>query len=384
MTLEELTRPITSDEAKVMLYSALAAKGITTTGWKSGATVRTIIACLAPVIAALSVMQTKIAAGGFLDLATGAWLTLVAKYVYNVDRDQGSFASGFVTLNNAAGGVYALEIGDLVAVNPSTGKTYRNTEPVSLGALETGVLVAMQAVELGSASTSIGGTITQLETPLIGVSVTNAAALIGTDPELDPSLRTRCREKTGVASPNGPRDAYAYIARSTKRANGSSIGVTRALTVPDGLGGVDVYLATPSGGVTGADDDPSTDLGAIAAAIHAQCEPLAVDARVHTATLVPVPVTYSVWVRDDVDAEENVEAALREMLSVQPIGGDQIGGFRGVGKSAIEACIDSAFAAGSVVRREVTVPATDLELVVPQATALGAVTATVYRIGGLS
>lgn len=384
MTLEELTRPITSDEAKAMLYSALAAKGITTTGWKPGAVVRTIIASVALVVAALSVMQTRIAAGGFLDLATGAWLTLVAKYVYNVDRDLGSFASGVVTLNNAGAGVYVLEIGDLVAVNPSTGKTYRNTAPVSLGALETGVLVAVQAVELGSASTSIGGTITQLETPLLGVSVTNAAALIGTDPELDPSLRSRCREKTGVASPNGPRDAYAFIARSTKRADGSSIGVTRALAVPDGVGGVDIYLATPSGGVTGSDDEPDTDLGTIAAAIHAQCEPLAVDARVHTATLVPVPVTYSVWVRDDVDAEQKVEDALREMLSAQPIGGDQIGGFRGVGKSAIEACIDGAFAVGSVVRREVTVPATDIDLVVPQAVALGAVSPTIYRIGGLS
>ena len=46
-TLEELITSMTVDEAKTAIYDALAARGVTTTGWKPGAVVRTIIAALA-------------------------------------------------------------------------------------------------------------------------------------------------------------------------------------------------------------------------------------------------------------------------------------------------------------------------------------------------
>ena len=99
----------------------IAATGTKTTNWKPGAVVRTIVAVLAFVLAAFSVLTSLLAKSGFLELSSGAWLTLVARYVYGVERDTGSFATGFVTLDNAGGGVYSGDPDDLLFTNPTTG-----------------------------------------------------------------------------------------------------------------------------------------------------------------------------------------------------------------------------------------------------------------------
>lgn len=380
MTLDELTTPMTVDEAKTAIYDALAAKGVRTTSWKPGAVVRTIVACVAIVLAAFSRLQAMIAEGGFLETAEGVWLDQVAYYVYGVTRSPGSFASGTLTFDNAGGGVYSGGIGDLVVRSSTTDKTYRNTEPFTIGALATGVEIAFSAVELGSDSTAPAGTIDELVTTLSGVTVTNAAALVGTDEESDVDLRTRCAAKLGVLSPRGAADAYEYVARSAVAADGTPIGVTRVRTIPDGVGGVDVYVATASGGVTGTDTDPDTDLGAVAAAIWESCEPLAVEATVQSASALTIAVTYELWVRGRdgaraVDIEPLVADALAEYLSQVPIGGD--GGY--VRQSAIEAVIGSV--RDDVTRVVVTVPSGDLALLLANAPVLGTVTATAIHVG---
>lgn len=380
MTIDELTTPMTVDEAKTAIYTAMATKGVKTTSWKTGAVVRTIVACVALVLAAFSRLQALIAAGGFLATAEGQWLTLVAHYVYGVTRSTGSFASGVVTFDNAGGGVYSGAAGDLVVRSGATDKTYRNTAAYSIGALATGVDVAFEAVELGSDSTAPAATIDELVTTLSGVTCTNVAALVGTDEETDVELRTRCAAKLGTLSPDGPADAYSYVARSTLRADGTPIGVTRVKTTPDGLGGVGVIVATGSGGVTGTEGDPATDLGAIAAAIWEQVEPLAVTATVASATAYPIAVTYELWVRASGGLTagqigEEVEAALTAYLAAVPIGGD--GGF--VRLSALEAVVGSV--RPDTTRVTLTLPGGDTALLVASAPVAGTVTATAIHIG---
>jgi hypothetical protein len=296
-TLAELVTPLTVDEIKAMIYSALAAAGVTTTSWKPGAVVRTLIAGFAIPLAGLATLIATLARAGFLDLADDAWLTLKARYDYEVEKDLGSFASGEVTLTNNAGGVYSGDPGDLIFSNPSTKKTYRVTEPWALGAGPgTTITVAIEAVEIGFASTSEAGEIDTLVTPLNGVICSNAAAVIGSDEETDEALRERCREKPGALSPNGPRDAYLYVAKSTKNAAGASIGITRVSVVPDGFGNVTVYVATASGGVTGTAGDPATNLGALQAAFNTLVEPIGITANAVSATPLVVDVTYEIWV----------------------------------------------------------------------------------------
>lgn len=384
MTLDDLITPLTRAEIEAAIYAALEASGASTTSWKSGAVVRTLITGTAIVLAASSQLQAAIAKSGFLALATGDWLTLVAFYVYGVTRDIGSFASGYITLDNTGGGVYSGAIGDLVVTNTTTGKSYRNTAAFSIGSMETGVIVAVEALELGADSTAAPGDIDAFETVLLGVTVSNAAALVGTDEEDDATLRLRCLEKTGTLSPNGPRDAYAYVARSTLDSTGAAIGVTRVRTIADGVGGVDVYLATGSGGVTGTVGDETTDLGAIDAAIQEMAAPLAITATVQTATALAVAVTYELWLLDTITLTESeiddaIALALTTYLSAVPIGGYIISPASGrIYVSALESVIGSAVE--GVIEVVVTAPAADIAVDVDEATVAGTITATATHL----
>ncbi len=387
MTLDELTEPLTVDEAKTAIYDALEAVGVDTTTWKPGAPTRTIIAGVAIVLAAFSRLQADIAKSGFLDTAAGDWLTLVAKYVYGVERDTGSFATGTVTLTNSGGGVYPVDPDDLVFLNSSSGKTYRNTAPFTVGAMST-LDVSVRADEIGSASNATATEIDTLVTTLIGVTVTNDAAILGNDAETDEALRTRCREKLGSLSPNGAKDAYAYFARTTKGADGESLGVTRVKAVGTGTGLVEVYIATDSGEVTGDANDPETPLGAINAAIQLNVVPLAVTATVASATPKEIDVNYDVWLKDTVgydedEAEELINDALAEYFASVPIGGEVISPAAGkVYKSAITAVIGGVFP-DHVVRVDVDVPLADVAIDEDEAPVMGTPGVNVVFVPGV-
>lgn len=382
-TLAELVTPMTVEEAKIAIYDALAARGVTTTGWKPGAVVRTIIAALAIILAAFSELQAAIAKSGFLDLAENAWLTLLARYVYDVERDTGAFASGDVTLTNGTGSIYSGDPGDLIFLNSTTGKTYRNAAAFSLGSLGT-ITVAVEALELGIASNAAAGQIDALVTTLNGVTVTNSSALVGADEESDALLRLRCRESLGALSPNGPRDAYAYFARSAKNTDGTSIGVTRCEVIPDGYGNVTVYVATASGEVTGDPDNPDTALGAVNAAIQGKVVPDGVTAIIASATPKVVAVTYELWLRDTTGLTEAqvtalVSAALTSVIGETPIGGERIDLEDSAGYvfvDALEAAIDDALPVGAVLKRTLTLPAADVGVIVSEAPVAGTITPT--------
>lgn len=387
--IEQLTTPLTSAEVRAAIYETIAAKGVDTTSWKPGAVVRTMIAGSSIVLAGLSRVVALIAKSGFLELAEGDWLTLVARYVYDVERSLGTYATGYVTLDNSGGGVFSGGAGDLVALDATTNKTFRSTSAWSVAAYETGVQVEVRADEIGSASTAQAGDIDELVTSLLGVTVTNAAALVGSDAESDPDLRERCRAKTGALSPNGPADAYEFFARSATRADGTSVGVTRVLPVPDGSGGITIYVATASGGVTGTVGDLNTDLGVVADAIEKNVVPLAITETVTSAVAANIAVTYELWLSDtisldDDEIEETIETQLVDFMAGQPIGGTVIGADPGrVYRSAIEAAIASEFD-GYVVKLAVTAPAGDTDIATNAAPVLdGSPTVTaIHRVSG--
>jgi len=387
-TLAGLTTPLSVDEASAVIYAAIAARGVDTTAWKAGSVVRTIVAGLAIIVAALSSLISQIAASGFLTLSTGTWLRLVALYVYDVTASDGSFATGVVRFTNSGVGVYlAIPIGNLIVKNPTTGKTYRNVAVVSIPASST-VDVAVQADEIGSASTSSATTITTMVSVLAGVTCSNPAAVVGADPDNDATVRLLCSEKLGSLSPNGAPDAYAYVARRALDASGAPIGVTRVKTVPDGIGGIDFYAATPSGGVSGSTGPSVGNLGIIDDAIQAQVVPRSVTCRTHSATTLAISTTYELWIpstdtRSDAQIRALVDARLLAFISTRDIGGDVIppaGGM--VYKTAIE---DEVGAAVPSVKRAVTVPAGDTAVSGTQAPIMGANTCTaIHRVVGSS
>ena len=387
MSLTLLTTPLTVAEIKTAIYDTIASEGVATTGWKPGAVVRTVIAGVAIVLAAMSSLIALVAKSGFLELSEGDWLTVVAEKIYGTTRSEGTFASGVVLTSNSTGSVYNIDPGDLILLNSTTGATYRNTSAIVIGAMDVNVETDVVADVLGSAGTAQVGEIDALVTPLLGVTVTNAAAIVGTDEQGDTSLKAAAQERSGALSPDGPADAYRYFARNAVRAaDGTSVGVTRIKTTADGDGGVEVLVATASGDVPGTEGDPDTDLGAVYVNVEANAVPLGITLTVVSATALSVAVTATVWVREaysqtDAQIEDACEDALTLLMSEMPIGGDVISPAVGkVYRAAIQACIADTIGYANMVTQTLTLPAADVEPDDDEAPVIGAVNITVVRV----
>lgn len=399
LSLDELTSPVSRAEAETKIYDVLDAIGTNTSSWKAGNWRRGMVTAMAVLYAPFTKLSSNVAKMGFVELSEGVWLTLKARYDFRVERDNATFAAGEATLSNASGGLYDLEEGDLVLLNPTTNKSYRNSEPFTLDPLGE-VTVAIVALEAGSASTSTPGTITDFVTPLDGVSCTNERAVVGTDAEEDPTVKTKCSEKLGALSPMGPWDAYAYAARTAKRTDSSSVGVTRVRTTKDGFGNVYCYVATATGEVTGDADDPETDLGAVNVAVQQYAAALGDTAWTLSATAVSIAVTYELWIYrttglTSAQIETAAALSLTTFLSGQPIGGDVLDPDPGkVFKSGLEAAIASTRQPANattklpIFRVTVSTPATDTELAISEVGVPGTVTATINQVtpptGGFS
>ena len=384
--LDDLTTPLTVDECKAAIYATIEARGTSTTAWEPGAVARTIIAGVSIVLAAMSVLIALIAKSGFLSLSEGDWLTVVAREIYSTTRIEAVFATGTVTIDNASGNVYSIAAGDLILLNTTTGATYRNTATVNIGSAETGVSAAVQADQHGSAGAAAAGQIDDLVTAYLGLSVTNEAAIIGTDAESDPALVERAQEQVGSLSPNGPGDAYSYFAKGAVRAaDGTSVGVTRVKATPDGNGDVDVLVATAVGAVTGDWDDPDTDLGAVHLAMELNAVPLGVTLSTASATATTVNVVAELWIderlADDDDAiTASVMARLTTLMATTPIGGVVIPPAGGkLYLQAIEAAI-SAAVSGYLVDLEVATPAADASVTSTHALVMGTLSLTINRV----
>jgi phage-related baseplate assembly protein len=283
--------------------------------------------------------------------------------------------------------VFDFDPGDVVFLRPEAGaspaKTYRNTGVFHLGAGGT-VTVDIQADEVGTASNAASGEISEFETPLIGVTCSNANAVIGIDEESDSELQAECREMADSLSPNGPRDAYSYFAKRAVRDDGSSVGVTRVkVSAPSQTAAVTITVATASGAVPGDVDDWETDLGLVDKTIQTNVTPDGITTTVRTGDLVTIAVTYEIWVyawtgRTAAQIQSAVETALEAFIATQPIGGNLLPG-QSVGyvyQDAIAAAIGAALPAGEIPHVVVTLPAADVELGDTDVPALGTVTCT--------
>lgn len=322
MTLDELTTPITADQWKASIYDVMYRVGLNTTTWKPGAVVRTIVTATAIMLASLSKLIALIAGSGFLDLSTGPWLTLLARYQYGVERQPATFATGQVTITNSGGGIYEYDPGDLVFINATTRKTYRNTGSVSIGSLAT-VTIGIQAIEAGTGSTAQPGAINLFETPELGLSVTNAYSVVGIDEETDAALRVRCVEKLYTLGVAGAREAYSYWAKTITREDGSQTGVTR-VKVSDGsaVGHVTVTIATATGAAT------AEDLARVDSELRRLVLPAGATLTTQNATALPISVACEVWVRGSTMTQAEVQNAItvsvREEIKSLDIGGELV------------------------------------------------------------
>jgi phage-related baseplate assembly protein len=381
LTLAQLTTPLTRQEVQASIYSVLARLGVNTASWKSGAVVRTIVVGVSVVLAAFSTLMADVARSGFLEFSEGAWLVLVARHVYGVEKTMATFATGQVTLTNPGGGSFAFEPGDLIVANTVTGLTYRNTLAATLGALTT-VTIDVVATEAGSGGNAAPHAITTITNTLIGgVTCDNALGMTAVDEESDAALRLRCQERLGALSPMGPWDAYAYAVRNATRADGQAIAVNRIRITKDGYGNVYVYVASADGLVTGG------DLTIAADAVDQWATPQAVTAHVIAATPYALNVTAEVWAYNtggltNAQIEAAIVARMTLFCSAQPVGGNVLVPATGVGyvfADAVRAAVAAAVAP-QTFHVTLTAPAADITLAVTDVTTVGTVTITVHQV----
>ena len=382
-SIYDLTRPLTLDEARTVIYSVFATIGVDTTTWKPGAVVRTMVSTIAVLAVACSTLIAAIAKSGFLDFAEASWLTLTARYVYGVERILATNATGAITLTNSSGFVYDFAIGDVVLSSSLTGATFANQSAIHLGATSSVVGSIFSATAPGAASTAFGGEIDTLVSSFAGVTCTNPIALVGSDDEEDPALRIRCRDKLGALSPNGPLDAYAFVARSALRLDGSAIGITRVRATKDGFGNVDVWLAIADGALTGTVGDLTSDLGAADDAMQRKATPLAVTLRSHNATAVVFDVDYTLNLYNTsgltvAAIELAVQNAIITFLKLQPIGGNTISITGKIYRDALISAISAAVP--GVIHVTLATPADDTTLAISEVGVLGIVTPTIVQL----
>lgn len=351
VSLNDLVTPISPTEATATILSVAQALGLQTTAWQPLGMARTILATQGQISSDYSKIVNFIAQGGYVSYAalmvdtTGnpitTWMTLVAKNMFNVDRIDATFAMGPVPIINASGTTYTFAAGQFHLSNSITGKSFSNTTAISITPGTTNSV--MKADEAGSASSQAAGTVLALVTPLVGVSVGALVTdMVGNDEESNQALLLRCQAKLGALSPNGPSQAYYFVATTTVTPSGNFINRV-SVTSNTSTGVVTVYLANAAGVPSG------PDIAAIDAAIQAQVVPDGVTAIVAAATQVLIVVTANVWVPTATGlAAPQIQTACGNALTTYfsnlPIGGvlDNNSGIFVVPLNEIEATIYNA------------------------------------------
>jgi hypothetical protein len=212
----------------------------------------------------------------------------------------------------------------------------------------------------GTLSNAAPGEISVMVSGLLGVTVTNAAAALGTDRETAPNYRERCREQAASVSPNGAADAYRYLARTN--ANGTPL--LRAVAFGgDGITAVSITRVYVSGSSTTgkvyvyfADDDSGSGAVDVATAdanirLNVIAVPDCITITCLAAIDVPIVVTWAVKYRAKylgqavagADVKAAINAALIDRFKNYPIGGfDQTAGAGTIYVSDVRGVVERA------------------------------------------
>lgn len=389
-----LLQPQTPEGVLDSMLVTAADLGLPVTAWQAGSVARTMLTVFATSLSQFTSAAQVAAAGGFLDYSSGDWLTLEADQVFDVQREEATFATGALRLSNTTASAVVLAPGDVRAYSVQTGATYTSSTggtlpPQVLGVPGTLDLTVVADVA-GSGSSAIPGLVSQLVTPVAGVTCTNLVAYVGTDAELDEPLRQRCRLSMARATPNAVASAFEFFALSALLPSGAPAGCTRVL-VAQGDGTNTVYCASSSGPLTGDVIDPATPLGAVDLAINDNCVVTGLAEETLPAVQVLVPVSATVYLRStstltDAEAQGLAGAGLIAFFSQVPIGGYNVPPLgRGIFTNNLETAIEAPLA-GQILQVVMSSPVPvaptmpSIAMSAPQVAVLGPVTISVQRV----
>jgi phage-related baseplate assembly protein len=363
----------TADSILSLGLSVALSLGLPVTSWRTGDPTRSLYKYLAVKLASIDGIVAELAKSAFLSTATGAWLKILALEVYGVTAQDATFATGTLVLVNNGGGYYPRDPGDLAFKSSITGKTYHSTTG---GILNSGpgttLTLDFIADDAGSDYTLAPDELDTLVTTLLGVAIQSSTQAIGLDDQDDDSIRAQCRDSLGALSPNGPADAYRYVARNSALTGVTTI--TRALVVPNaGANTVTVYVAGAGGAVTGG------EVSAVQTALDKWATPLTVTATAVSASGVTFNMTMTVAYSGGL-SDADLTLAIREQL-IAELGATDIGGVQltagGIGVP-VSAMIAAVFkAAPEISAVTITSPGGDTALLANQVPVLGTTAVTV-------
>lgn len=385
-TVSQLTKTTTRAEALTFLLDLLKSFGFATQSWESGSIQRSLVELGAAVWSQSSGVVAFIARGGFNQLATGEALTQFSDSAYDNQRGIATATQGKMLLTEtAAGGPYVIAAGDMVAVDASTGGTFRNTTGGTLNPSST-LLLEFAAEVAGESGNIPTGTGLTLQVTIAGVAITNPAigttgtwiTSYGVNAESDVVLRQRNRSKWPSLSVNKPGDAYIQLAlRATNPGTIVPTGITKVAVNsgnPAGEGSLDVYIAND---LTTASATQLTNVNTYLQARRAVSSILATKA----ANVSLMTVSGTVFYRSGASLDTvgaAVQAAVTALLTSLPIEGVQYApASKGLALSELSGAIT---AVTDVLNVTLTSPSTDVSL--GGTWALLVLSAPVWQAGG--
>ena len=313
LLLADLLSTPTAASVRDRLFSFLAANGFPVSSWQTGSVGRRFVEAESQCSADAFAQAGAIAAGGYLDTATGDWLTLLAHSHYAVEKYPAVFARGTAVLTDAAGaGPYVIAPQSLWAASTS-GRRFQNATGATLP--QNGTLaLTWQAESPGSAWNVPVGALTSLVTSLPGVTLANpsigrgAAAWltqVGNEAEADEAVRIRCRARWPTLGTGATALVYEGWARSAS----AEVQKVKVFGNTPSAGQVTVVGATAAGGLS------SGALAAMVAYITPRT-PLCVVPNIFSASQVTVPVVATLYVRAAY-APGALAAALTQLTAYQ-------------------------------------------------------------------
>lgn len=358
-TLDQLFTPLSTEDVVTQSLKTASDLDLPVTAWEDVSVAREIIWINAANVSLFTNATSAAAGAGLLDYAKKDWLTLTAAQVYDTDRIENGYATGLVRLTNSSATPYTYLPGEVRIQNVSAdGATYTSTTGGTLSAFGTLVL-SFSADAPGTASNLTGTDVLAMVTSSPGVDPSWVADLIGTDEESDSALVIRSRLSVASVTPNGPANAYDYLARSTKRPDGTAIGVTRTKTVSSNAH-VAVYVADADGSVI------SSDVALIQSAVNSRVVPTGITATVQSASNLAISIAMSVVrnpaaVRSSAEIQAAITSAIAQYFSTIPVGGDDSLSFQGIYRSTLVQLARNA-GASDVLDVSVTTPAANVSL----------------------
>lgn len=271
LTVSQLTKTVTRDQALETLLELLQGFGFESSSWQSGSIQRSLVEMAAEVWSQVSGTIASIAAGGFNQLANGEALTQFSDSAYDNQRIAASATQGQMVLTETAGGgPYIFAIGDVVGVDDPTKQTYRNDTGGTLNPSSS--LTLEFSAETGGTDGNIPpDSDLALQSTIAGVEITNPAigttgtwiTAFGVDEESDATLRLRNSSKWPSQSQARPEDALVFLALEAVDADGVPTGITKVFvdsSNPNGEGSVDIYIANDETTATGDMVTPGTQV----------------------------------------------------------------------------------------------------------------------------